>query len=137
MSVTRRDFVAVPATVAITSSAAATPQANRPAEGQLWARTELYFGTKAQRITETEFRHFIDKYVTARFPDGLTLLTAYGQFRNSDGHLIREKSYLLILLYPLDMQDASERIEAIRQRYKDLFNPESVLRVDSFSVVSF
>jgi hypothetical protein len=107
---------------------------------EIWARTELYFGTNranSEPVSEAEFASFVDIHVTERFPDGLTLLTAYGQFRNSRGELIRERSLLLILLYPRDMQDANKRIQEIRDLYKTQFSQESVLRVDSFAMVSF
>jgi hypothetical protein len=113
----------------------------RPTEAaEVWARTELYFGTSrdgGQPVSDAEFSGFVDQYVTERFPDGLTLLTAYGQFRNSQGELIREKSFLLILLYPPQMQNANKRIQEIRDLYKTAFSQESVLRVDSFAVISF
>jgi hypothetical protein len=90
-----------------------------------------------QPVTDGEFSEFLEKQVTERFPDGLTLLSGYGQFRNANQMLIREKSFLLILFYPTQMQDANTRIEEIRDLYKSAFGQESVLRVDSFSFVSF
>ena len=88
-------------------------------------------------MTEAEFNQFVDGQVTERFPDGLTLLSAYGQLRNSRGDLIRERSFLLVLLYPRDMRDANKRIQEIRERYKTAFAQESVLRVDTFQLVCF
>ena len=108
-----------------------------------FARTELFFGTaKADGtvVTDAEFRAFVDAEITPRFPDGLTLLEADGQFKNSAGDIIKEKSFLLILLYPVeDFRQASRRINAIRDEYKDQFEQESVLRADDpFAVrVSF
>ena len=78
--------------------------------------------------------------ITPRFPDGLTLLKGNGQFRGEDGVIIKEDSFVLILLYPLeDFRDSSRKINVIRERYKDQFQQESVLRVDDpFAVrVSF
>jgi hypothetical protein len=105
----------------------------------MWARTELYFGTNKadnQRVTEAEFDEFVEREVTPRFPDGLTLLTGYGQFRNSAGELTREKSYVLIVFYPKRMPDANRRIQEVREQYKADFSQESVLRVDGLSLVS-
>jgi hypothetical protein len=64
-------------------------------------------------------------------------LTGSGQFKNASGVIIQERSKLLILLYPLTDADASNRIEAIREVYKQQFQQESVLRVDSRAGVSF
>jgi hypothetical protein len=111
-----------------------------PIFGEIWARTELYFGTNRPNgppVSDEKFKRFLDQQVTPRFPDGLTLLTGSGQFKNSSGVIIQEKSKLLILLYPLTDTDASNRIEAIREIYKMLFQQESVLRVDSRAGVSF
>jgi len=111
-----------------------------PIFGEIWARTELFFGTSkpdGTAVSDDKFKRFLDVQVTPRFPDGLTLLTGSGQFKNSSGIIIQEKSKLLILLYPLTDTDASNRIEAIRAQYKQDFQQESVLRVDSRAGVSF
>lgn len=88
-------------------------------------------------MTEAKFKEFVDEIVTPRFPDGLTLLTGYGQFRNSANVIVEEKSFVMILLYPLNDKEATYKIEEIRTKYKDAFNQESVLRVDSLERVSF
>lgn len=108
----------------------------------LFARTELFFGTAKPdgAVTEEEFLAFLDKEVTPRFPDGLTLLKGDGQFRGEDGVIIKEDSFLLILLYPLEgFRESSRKINAIRRLYTTQFQQESVLRVDDpFAVrVSF
>ena len=108
-----------------------------------FARTELFFGTaKADGtvVSDAQFMAFVDAEVTPRFPDGLTLLEADGQFRNAAGDIIKEKSFVLILLYPVeDFRQSSRRINAIREEYKEQFEQESVLRADDpFAVrVSF
>jgi hypothetical protein len=100
-----------------------------------FARTELFFGTNRADglapVSDEEFRVFLDQEITPRFPDGLTLLSALGQFRNSEGVIVQERSLVLILLYPADDQKASnKKIERIRTAYKRMFQQESVLRVD-------
>jgi Protein of unknown function (DUF3574) len=112
---------------------------NRPLQ---FIRTELFFGTAKPDgvVTEAEFLAFLDAEVTPRFPDGLTLLKAYGQFAGEDGILVKEESYLLVLLYPFESaKEGDRKIEAIRRRYLKQFQQESVLRVDDqFTVrVSF
>ena len=107
-----------------------------------FVRSELFFGTAKPDgvVTDEQFSDFVDRIITPRFPDGLTLLKGDGQFRGEDGEIIKEDSFLLILLYPLeDFRESSRKINAIRERYKDEFQQESVLRVDDpFAVrVSF
>jgi Protein of unknown function (DUF3574) len=103
-------------------------------------RTELYFGSErpdGSEVTEQELERFVDDEVTPRFPDGLTLLTGEGQFRDSSGEIIEEHSYVLILLYPPNDKEANAEIEEIREDYKRAFEQESVLRVDDLEQVSF
>ena len=105
---------------------------------ELWNRTELYFGSgkaDGSSVSEKQFRMFVDKEVTPRFPDGLTLLTGFGQYRGSSGKIVKEQSFVLVLLY--QGKDANAKLEKIRTAYKNAFKQESVLRVDDTTRVSF
>ncbi|EMD22689.1 DUF3574 domain-containing protein [Amycolatopsis azurea] len=127
------------------SAAPATPQAVEAAglqasPGELWKRTELYFGTTKPgggELTDAEFTAFTDQVVTPRFPDGFTELTGRGQWRGSDGVISREKSKVIVVVYPFGDRDANREIEEIRTAYKAAFAQESVLRTDSVEKVSF
>jgi Protein of unknown function (DUF3574) len=107
--------------------------------GEVFERTELYFGSEkpGPDVTRKQFDRFVDRKVTPRFPDGLTLLTGYGQFRESDGNIVQEKSFVLILLYPPDDKQANREIQELRGAYKRNFEQQSVLRTDSSERVSF
>jgi hypothetical protein len=108
-----------------------------------FVRTELYFGTAKSdgtAVSEQDFREFVDQVIARRFPDGLTVVAAEGQFKGTDGVTIKEQSFIVILLYPSETQKASSRsINIIRQLYMNMHDQESVLRVDDpFAVwVSF
>jgi hypothetical protein len=105
-----------------------------PSGVSAFLRTELYFGSNkpdGSVVSEADFQKFLDQEITPRFPDGLTLLTGLGQFRGSNGIIGRERSMLLILLYPTQTARASGRkIEEIRTKYEQQFQQESVLRAD-------
>jgi Protein of unknown function (DUF3574) len=90
----------------------------------------------APDVTEEEFHRFIDTKVTPRFPEGLTLINAKGQFKDSTGTIVQEGSKLLILLYPFS-KESNQAVEQIRADYKKDFQQESVLHVDEQSCVSF
>jgi hypothetical protein len=108
-------------------------------KGDIFARSELLFGlsrANGPEITEEEFQAFIDLEVTPRFPDGLTVLTGNGQFKDSSGNIIQEGSKLLILLYPFS-KSLSTLVDEVREEYKSAFQQQSVLRVDEHSCVSF
>jgi hypothetical protein len=107
----------------------------------LFIRTELFLGLlrpNGSEVTDLEFQEFISLEVTPRFPDGLTLLSSLGQFKNSRGTIVKENSRLLILLYSVDdKDDKNQKIEQIRKIYKSKFQQESVLRSDNRACVSF
>lgn len=112
---------------------------NRPA-GEVWPQTTLYFGSlkpDGTMVTAEEFNMFLEQQITPRFPDGLTLLVGLGQFQNSAGVIVKERSQVLILLYPPGDDSNNKKIEEIRQIYKSMFQQESVLRVDTAGRVSF
>lgn len=116
-----------------------------------WVRSELYFGVplggagelpteeELQAFLDTEWQDFLDAEITPRFPDGLTVLTGYGQFLNSSGIISQEDSIVLIIFIPLDaVPTASVSLDEIREAYKTRFDQESVLRADSEPVcISF
>jgi hypothetical protein len=108
-----------------------------------FVRTELYFGTAkadGSAVSEEDFRAFVDHVITPRFPDGLTVIKGDGQFRGEDGGVVKEQSFVVILLYPAETRkNSSQRIEVIRQLYLNLHDQQSVLRVDDpyFVWVSF
>lgn len=98
-----------------------------------FGRTELFFGTARPGgvVSEAEFRMFVDHEVTPRFPDGLTVIDAAGQFTGADGVLVKEDSFVMVLLYPVEAaNDSHRKIETIRRLYRKKFQQESVLRVD-------
>jgi hypothetical protein len=103
-----------------------------------FVRTELYFGTAKPGgvVSEAEFLDFVDRHVTPRFPDGLTLIKGDGRFRSDGNTIVKEQSFVLILLYPHDTRDEGlRRIEHIRMLYKDEFDQQSVVRVDDPYIV--
>lgn len=141
--------VGTPAAIALQSPDA--PPVSAPVEstaesdraglvGDAFVRTELFFGTDkpGPDVTDRQFRQFVNDEVTPRFPDGLTVLSGQGQFRDATGETIREGAKLLVLLYPVDSAPSSSAaIEEIRDAYEDQFQQQSVLRADSRDRVSF
>jgi len=146
----KREFMAVvfltaslitPAIYAQQNTAPSTPPSaagtieQRHFGAEAFIRTELFFGTDkpdGREISKDDFRKFLKEEVTTRFPAGLTILSGTGQFRDLETEkIVREKSMVLILLYPLSAwEESNEKIEQIRKRYKKRFKQQSVLRVD-------
>jgi hypothetical protein len=101
-------------------------------------RTELFFGLRKPNGTEvnnTEFQKFVDREVTPRFPDGFTVISGRGQFKDANGAILQERSKLLILLYPI-AASSNQQIERIRTAYIQAFQQQSVLRSDNLACVA-
>ncbi|WP_020173949.1 DUF3574 domain-containing protein [Methyloferula stellata] len=101
-------------------------------------RLELVFGLagKPGRVASHAWDAFMEREVTPRFPDGLTVFDGYGQWRNKRGTISKESSRLLLIWYEKDATTET-KIEAIRAAYKRRFHQDSVLRADEISCVSF
>ena len=124
----------------MTAAAPTSAPTSAPPSGDPFVRTELFFGTErpGPDVTDAQFQSFVRRVVTPRFPDGLTQYDALGQFRDSSGRIVKERSKVIILLYPeRDARSSSERVEQIRDLYETAFDQESVLRADSLDLVSF
>lgn len=105
----------------------------------LFIKDELYFGLSKPgggMISETEWQLFLSRVITPRFPEGLTVVDAYGQYLNKQGKLNREKTKVVILIYQ-NSQAKNQSIEEIISNYKQNFRQESVLRVTSSVKASF
>jgi hypothetical protein len=103
------------------------------------ARLELLFGTgkkDGSEVTEAEWQDFLATVITPRFPDGLTVLSGYGQWHTDEGKPDRENLRVIVIWYERSKQ-GEEKIEAIRNAYRERFEQESVMRVDGVSCVSF
>lgn len=101
-------------------------------------KTELYFGMSRYPhpdITDEQFDKFVDTYITARFPDGFTVVDGAGYW-NAKGGTIRERCKIVIIVHPDDLY-SHKSIEEIRISYCQQFKQESVLCVDSEIEVSF
>ncbi|MEU9168158.1 DUF3574 domain-containing protein [Streptomyces sp. NPDC048420] len=113
-----------------------------PERGAPYVETQLFFGTErpdgGPAVTDKQFMAFVDTEVTPEFPDGLTVLNGRGQWRDVSGKIEKERSYELILLYPVGRAAANDRkIEEIRRAYEKAFGQEAVARVDDRARVDF
>jgi hypothetical protein len=98
----------------------------------------LYFGTASPNgpVTPEQWTAFLAETVTPRFPQGLTVLPASGQWRSGAGEIAREESYVLNIVHAGTATEDSLFDEVVAA-YKNRFQQESVLRVRSDVCVSF
>lgn len=92
---------------------------------------DLFFGRNifgGGEVSEAEFAAFVDNLITPRFPAGLTIFDADGQFEDSTGTIIEERSKL-VTLFVEDTPQSESAIDEIVTAYLQQFNQESVLQV--------
>jgi hypothetical protein len=91
-------------------------------------RTTLYFGLSRPKgsVSELEWQVFLRDEVTRRFPDGLTVWEAEGQWLNRIGSIDREQSKVLLLVHA-DTAAARQSVQAVIQAYRKSFDQQSVL----------
>jgi hypothetical protein len=109
-----------------------------PAGQEKLKTAQLFFGREIDgkpSVSEADFRRFVDDELTTRFPDGLTVLDAAGQWRSSKDPMVREASKVVLIVLPA-RGDASARIEAARGAYARRFHQESVMVLTNASCVS-
>ena len=115
------------------STVAVHPAASRAASFQECAadatrvRTTLYFGMGKPNgtVSELEWQEFLRDEVTPRFPQGLTVWEAQGQWQSKSG-IGHERTKVLLLVHP-DSTVAGQAISTVIARYRKAFEQESVL----------
>ena len=90
---------------------------------------ELLFGrdiTDRARVSEAAWREFVAREITPRFPEGLTIIDATGQWRDrKNGQIVREPSKLVMIVLPGKADDQT-RLGAVVSAYKHRFHQQSV-----------
>ena len=91
-------------------------------------RTTLYFGSARPKgsVSELEWQLFLRDEVTSRFPEGLTVWDAEGQWRAPQGTIEHERTKVLLLVHP-DTAAARQSVQSVIERYRKTFDQESVL----------
>ena len=109
-----------------------------PAGLKPMTEAELLFGrgiAGGGTVGDADWRSFLDAEVTPRFPDGLTVEDASGQWKDAGG-IVRESSKRLVIVLPGTADDEG-KLSAIRQAYKARFRQDAVLVVETKGCGSF
>jgi Protein of unknown function (DUF3574) len=101
---------------------------------------ELLFGRRIGDhgiVSEGAWRRFVAREITPRFPDGLTILEARGQWRNpANKRIIRERSNVVLIVLPGNVED-QDRLGEVAEAYKRQFRQQSVGIIVRPACVSF
>jgi len=101
---------------------------------------ELLFGRNIDDrhgVTEKQWRRFLADEVTPRFPDGITVVDAAGQWRDREtDQVVRERTKLVTLIVVDDLETQA-KIDAVVTAYKTRFRQQAVGVVLRPACVSF
>lgn len=112
------------------SATPATPVARCEIGDTALVRDVLYFGRNRPdggTVSDTEWQTFLNDVVTPRFPAGLTVMEAAGQWRGANGAVERERSAVLTVMHGGD-DTARRLVGEVAGEYKQRFRQEAVLR---------
>ena len=77
-------------------------------------------------VSDAAWRSFVAHEITPRFPDGLTIVAATGQWRDpAHSRIVREPSTLVMIVLP-GRSDDQARLDGIVGAYKRRFHQQSV-----------
>ncbi len=98
-----------------------------------YVKTEIYFGENepgGKSVTLAQWRSFLSREVTPRFPRGMTVLDAYGQMRHHSGRIERQDTRVIILVYKARSAEEKHVAEIIRA-YRERFENAQVMHLRS------
>ena len=100
---------------------------------QAWVKTELYFGLDipgGKQVTQEQWTDFLDTVITPSFPQGLTVLEAYGQMRHEDGKIEKQSTRVVFLVHPADPA-VNAKVQDVIKAYREKFSNPQVMRLDA------
>lgn len=124
--------------VAVLAGCAAPAPRGCPTGLQAMKSETLYFGTDRPggKVGAADWQSFLGGTVTPRFPQGLSVWPAAGQWRNERGVIVSEEAYVLNIVHA-GAAEQDRALQDIVGAYKARFQQEAVLRVQAEVCVSF
>jgi hypothetical protein len=121
--------------LAATGHATSAQQLQCTGNQKSWVVAELLFGR--EHVSEPAWTKFLAAEITPRFPDGLTVYDAKGQWRPLDSkQLRRERSKVVMIAMPPGA-DNDARLQQVVDAYKARFRQQSVGLIVHPACVSF
>jgi hypothetical protein len=87
-------------------------------------------------VVDADWQRFLDEVVTPRFPYGLTVVDATGQWRGQSGVVEQERSEIVTVFHAGDAA-SRQAIADVAAEYKRRFQQEAVLRERSATCARF
>lgn len=97
-------------------------------------QTQMFFGMNSadgDGVSEQEWATFVREVVTPRFPDGLTVLSAYGQGASTPPAtgVEAENAKVLVIVHE-NTNEAQAKFSEIKAEYRARFGQKGVFHVD-------
>jgi hypothetical protein len=121
------------------SACAGLPSACGPGQ-QAMLQATLLFGRNIKgrpAVSEPEWRRFLAREITPRFPDGLTAFNADGQWRDPVRGVAVHEPSKVVLIVARDDTTVRDRLNAVAEAYKRRFAQRSVGIVTNPTCASF
>jgi hypothetical protein len=109
-----------------------------PGDALAMVSESLYFGTSKPKgvVTAEDWQAFLNEVVTPKFPQGLSVWRAAGQWKSEAGPVISEASYVLNIVHA-GTSPEDQALSDVVNNYKSKFQQEAVLRVRARVCASF
>lgn len=124
----------------VAACAAPPPDCAALGGGQPMLVVELLYGRNQGaklRVTDTDWQVYVAEELSTRFPDGLTVVDASGQWQDSGGRgLVREPSKLVLIATTRSPETDAKLTEVINA-YKQRFAQDSVGLIRRQACVTF
>ncbi|HEY0569632.1 MAG TPA: DUF3574 domain-containing protein [Xanthobacteraceae bacterium] len=118
-------------------AAAQTTDCTAPQQRMLAIDLLFGRGSGGLSVSEQAWTQFLAREISPRFPDGLTVIDASGQWRNPQGGaIVRERSKVVVIVAP-ENPPVQDRIDAIAAAYRRQFKQQSVGIVIRSACASF
>ena len=130
-------FILAVGALLLSTAACAAGAVTCPPGSEPYTEYQLFFGRDGPiKVDDAAWDAFVADTIQPRFPDGLTILDATGQWLDPSGTRVKERSKLLIVLARPN-EDGMSKIDEISQEYERRFQQTSVLRVIGSACASF
>jgi hypothetical protein len=101
-----------------------------------WREYKVYCGMSSRNgeVSEAAWRRFCDRYVSAAFPDGYTVIDAAGYWRSGSQTTAKERAKIILIVAPAG---AREKVRSVARQYRKQFHQEAVLISSSDAEADF
>ncbi len=102
--------------------------------------TQLIFGPSIpgrRPVTPTEWRRFVRRELTPRFPEGFTVYDGQGQWLDPATHIIVREQSKIVIIAAQDTAEVRARLAEVADLYRRAFHQQSVGTISSRTCAGF